>query len=75
MQTNRALRLQLWLPFGFAALLCAMKVLLPDDAGAPAFFCFLPMCFLFAAQTQLALARRVAALESAAAAPAPVPRP
>ena len=53
----------IWYPVGFAALLSLFKVVLPGGAGDPAFYCFLPMCFLGMAGTQMALLRRLEALE------------
>ncbi|MEQ8765972.1 MAG: hypothetical protein RL885_18785 [Planctomycetota bacterium] len=55
----------IWLPAGFCAFLSLMKLFLPGDAGGPAFFSFLPMCFFFTAAMQLSLWKRIALLESA----------
>ena len=68
MVTHRvmAAQYQIWIPFGFAAVLAGMKLFVPGGAGDPAFFSFLPMCFFFVGATQMTLLKRIKALESAA---------
>ena len=60
---NRAFTIAPWIPFTFCVLLTQACIWLPGGAGSPAFYCFLPMCFFFVASMQLAMARRLRALE------------
>jgi hypothetical protein len=82
-------RLQPWVPFGFAAALCAItlvaNVLTPATpngarAGDPPFLCFLPMVFFFVGSQisgllseNAALKDRISRLESAPVAGRQVP--
>ena len=58
-------QVQIWYPVGFVAALSLCKLLLHGGAGDPAFYCFLPFCFLGVANAQATLLRRVEALEQA----------
>lgn len=71
MPTNTSSRV--WLSLAFAILLCAMKLLLPNGGGYPAFYCFLPMCFLFVAQSRAVKLKRVDELIDIARPVTPVP--
>ena len=62
---NSPMKFHIWCPAAFAGLLTAMKLFLPDGAGGPAYYCFLPMCFVFAASAQMMLLKRLEALEVA----------
>ena len=66
MPTTHSMRIQIWMPFAFAALLSGMKLCTPNGAGDPAFFSFLPMCFFGVAASQSAIVKRLAALEGSA---------
>lgn len=52
-----------WFPAGFGGFL-SLTYLLLGNAAAPAFYAFLPMCFFFSGAVQLALWRRLDALEA-----------
>ncbi len=53
----------IWIPAIFCAGLSLLKMFLPNGAGDPAFYSFLPMCFFFAAMVQLSLWKRIEMLE------------
>jgi hypothetical protein len=55
--------LQPWLPALFCAFLSVMALLVtPLDAGKPAFFAFLPMCFFFVGVATSQMRREIIAL-------------
>lgn len=62
---NSSMKFHIWFPAAFACVLTAMKLFMPDGAGDPAYNCFLPMCFVFAASAQMMLLKRIEALEVA----------
>jgi len=66
---NKQFVRQIWIAPTFCAVLTAIKLLTPGGAGDPAYFCFLPMCFVFAASAQAATHQRLARLEQLADAP------
>lgn len=57
----------IWIPAAFCALISVMKMFSPNDAGGPAFYSFLPVCFVFAANVHLEVLKRIESLESALA--------
>ncbi len=61
---NRSKR-AIWIPAAFCAMLSLMKMLLPNGAGDPAFYSFLPMCFFFSAIVHLSSWKRIEILEAA----------
>ncbi len=63
--TTSRIKVLIWIPAAFCALLSLMKMFSPNDAGAPAFYSFLPMCFFFAATVHLELLERIKTLEKA----------
>lgn len=63
MDTIRSGRFFVWVPAAFCAFLSLGKLFLPDGAE-PAFYSFLPMCFLWVGIVQLSLWRRLDALDA-----------
>lgn len=55
-----------WFPAGFGGFL-SLTYLILGEAAAPVFYSFLPMCFFFSGAVQLALWRRLDALETGTA--------
>ncbi len=64
-QSTWITKIPIWAPAVFCAVLSAMKMFAPDDAGDPAFYSFLPACFFFVAIIQSSLWRRIEVLETA----------
>ncbi|MBL4771374.1 MAG: hypothetical protein JKY61_09575 [Planctomycetes bacterium] len=55
----------IWIPAVFCALLSLMKMFMPNGAGDPSFYSFLPMCFFFVASVHHSLWQRIETLENA----------
>lgn len=67
MDKNRRFESGLWIPAAFCFVLTMLGAFLPAGGMGPV-LCFLPMCFVFVAMENLALHRRIAALEARAGA-------
>ena len=64
MESHKVLRVQIWVPFAFANILTLIPMLYSaNGTGDAAYYPFLPLCFLFAATTQLSLLKRIRVLE------------
>ena len=64
-KTTSRLKVAIWTPAAFCAFLSIMRMFIPGDAGAPAFYSFLPMCFMFAGGVHSTLLNRIETLEAA----------
>lgn len=53
-----------WIPPAFCGLLSVFMLFLPNGAGAPVFYSFLPMAFFFVAMNQVATWKRMDALQA-----------
>jgi hypothetical protein len=69
MSQNRRFELGTWIPAAFCFFLSLMQVTIAGDGVSPVLISFLPMCFVFVAIMNIALHRRIAALEAKARAP------
>ena len=63
MMLQIAKRVAVWYPAVFCAFLSSMMMFGDKDAAWPAFYAFLPMCFLFVGSVMHQLKKRVDELE------------